>query len=102
MTASPTIIADSVLYFHEKDEAAFFEWLDRMEFVDGYEGQGTALRIRLSRPPTDDDLWELLAFHERYRIDMRQLAVFVTSENADWFSQPSMYWHERVFGPEAS
>jgi hypothetical protein len=98
MPQPTTIIADSVLYFHENDETAFFEWLDRMEAVAGYEGVGTAVHIRLARTLTDDDLRELLAFHERYNIDMGQLAAFLTPKNAEWFAAPNMYWHVGVFG----
>lgn len=94
-----TIIADGVTYYHENDEATFFGWLDRMEIVVDYEGKGTGLSIHLSRDPTDDDLRELLAFHQRYRIDMRQLAAFETASNATWFNAPDAYWHRAVFRP---
>lgn len=99
MTERATIIADSVIYYHENDEATFFGWLDRMEVVSDYEGRGTALLIRLARTPTDDDLWELLALHQRYGIDMRQLASFQTAANAEWFCAPDTYWHQSVFSP---
>ena len=82
MTEPATIVADRVRYFHQNDEAAFFGWLDRMEVVASYEGHGDSLYIRLSREPTDDDLRELLAFHQRYGIDMGQLAAFKTPNNA--------------------
>ncbi len=99
MSDPATIIAESVIYYHENDEATFFGWLDRMEVVSSYEGQGTALLIHLSRFPMDDDLWELLAFHQRYEINMRQLAAFRTAANAEWFTAPDAYWHQAVFSP---
>lgn len=102
MNDTSTIIADGVTYYHLNDEAAFFGWLDRMEVVADYKGEGTALLIRLSRIPTDEELWELLAFHQRYGIDMRQLAAFETAANAEWFSAPDAYWHGAVFGPTMS
>lgn len=98
MTEAETLIADRVRYFDRGDEAAFFGWLDRMGVVAGYEGLGDGLHIRLSRQPTDDDLRELIAFHKRYGIDMRQLARFETAENAHWFAAPTMYWHDGVYG----
>jgi hypothetical protein len=98
MDKPPTLIADRVRYFHQGDEATFFEWLDRMDVVSGYEGRGDGLHIRLTRHPTDDDLRELIAFHQRYSINMRQLAMFKTSANADWFAASGMYWHDSVFG----
>ncbi|KQO12086.1 hypothetical protein C8J44_2245 [Sphingomonas sp. PP-CE-3A-406] len=94
-----TLIANRVRYFHESDEALFFAWLDRMKVVSGYEGRGDGLHIRLARHPNDDDLRELIAFHQRYAIDMRQLAAFKAPGNACWFAAPGMYWYQAVFGP---
>ena len=98
MDEQKSLIADRVRYFHQSDEAMFFAWLDRMEVVSGYDGRGEGLHIHLARRPTDDDLRELLAFHQRYSIDMRQLTSFKTSANASWFAAPGTYWHDRVFG----
>lgn len=92
------LIVDRVCYFHHSDEAMFFAWLDRMNVVSAYEGHGDGLHIRLARCPTDDELRELIAFHQRYGIDMRQLGAFKTPANASWFAAPDMYWHDRVFG----
>jgi hypothetical protein len=81
MIEPPSLIADRVLYFHQSDEAMFFAWLDRMGVVSGYEGRGDGLHIRLGRHPSDEDLRELIAFHQRYGIDMRQLAALRTPQN---------------------
>ncbi|HET8613384.1 MAG TPA: hypothetical protein VFL92_11525 [Sphingomonas sp.] len=102
MTKPATIIANRVRYFHYSDELTFFGWLDRMDIIAGYEGRADCLHIQLSRQPSDEDLRELLAFHERYRIDMRQLAQFETPDNVGWFANPAMYWHESVFGVRSS
>lgn len=98
MAEPSTLIANRICYFHQNDEALFFEWLDRMEVVLGYEGRSDGLHIRLARHPNDDDLRELIAFHQRYAIDMRQLAAFKAPGNANWFAAPGMYWHQSVFG----
>ena len=102
MVKPVTLIANRVRYFHEKDEALFFVWLDRMDVVSGYEGHHDGLHIRLARHPNDNDLRELIALHQRYAIDMRQLAAFRAPENEDWFTAPVMYWHEAVFGPASA
>jgi hypothetical protein len=98
MADLPDLIAHRVRYFHQNDEAMFFAWLDRMTIVSHYEGQADGLHIRLAHHPNDDDLRELIAFHQRYGIDMRQLAVFQSASNAKWFCAPGMYWHRSVFG----
>lgn len=98
MVIPRTLIANRVSYYHENDEAQFFAWLDRMGIVSGYEGRGDGLHIQLARQPNDEDLRELIAFHQRYAIDMRQLAAFKAPGNEGWFAAPGMYWHDAVFG----
>ena len=93
-----TIVANRVRYFHPSDEAMFFAWLDRMDVVSSYEGHGDGLHIQLARHPSDEDLRELIALHQRYGVDMRQLAALKTPANASWFAVPSMYWYDSVFG----
>jgi hypothetical protein len=92
------LVATGVTYYHQNDEAAFFEWLARIPCVDRFEGEGRKLFIHLARAPTDADLRELAAFFYRYRIDMRQLATFASGARRAWFRDPKMYWHRRVFG----
>jgi hypothetical protein len=95
---SQILVATSVVYYHPNDENAFFEWLARIPCVERFEGIGRDLFIHLLRAPTDADLRELTAFSYRYRIDMRQLARFGTGARREWFRDPKMYWHRRVFG----
>ena len=97
MIHAPQIVATGIRYYHEADERAFFEWLDRMAFVREYYGVVKDLIIKLSRFPTDDDLWELIGFCQRYGIDMAQLAKFETVENSIWLRDPKMHWHAEVF-----
>jgi len=90
-----------VVYYYDRDEIAFFEWLSRMPCVESYEGCGRDLFIRLKRRPGKNDLWELLAFFHRYNIDMKQLARYENSRNRSWFCDPKMYWYKKVFGSGA-
>ena len=47
----------------------------------------------------DQDLREILALFYRYKIDMKQLVVFLNNKNKMWFFDPPKgYWHRRVFG----
>jgi hypothetical protein len=92
-----TLVASRVTYYSQEDETAFFEWLDRLECVEGYRGSAHDLFIRLKRPPTKADLQELLALFFRYGVDMRQLARFETKSNQRWLRDPAKYWHGLVF-----
>ena len=98
MSNALQIVATDVLYYHDADERAFFEWLDRMAFVREYYGVVRDLFIELSRFPTDDDLWEVIGFCRRYGIDMTQIAKFETVENSTWMRDPKMVWHAEIFG----
>lgn len=98
MTDLKALIATSVRYYHQNDEAAFFGWLDRMFYVESYRGVGRDLLITLARQPNKTDLQELVAFFLRYEIDLAQLACLETRSNRNWLRNPSAAWHDRVFG----
>jgi hypothetical protein len=98
MAQDNLLVATNITYYHQNDETAFFDWLDRMECVESYRGELHDLLITLTRRPTKSDLQELLAFFFRYGIDMRQLAQFETKTNRSWLRDPQKYWHWRMFG----
>lgn len=94
-----TMEADSVRFFSQCDESAFFEWLDKLPFVDGYEGRGLTLYITVNMLDIDEGgLRELLALFWRYGLEMRQLALFNRDEFSDWFCDSRAYWYKNVFG----
>lgn len=72
-----------------------------MGCVEGFDGVGRDLVIRLKRRPTRYDLQELLAFCFRYGIDMAQLATFGRPSNKRWLRDPEKYWHDGMFGKAA-
>ena len=88
-----------VVFYHEADERAYFEWLERIPSVSSVNGEGErGLVVRLSCHPEKDDLWQLLALGFRYGLDMRPFARFETEVNRDSFCDPQMFWHDAVFG----
>ena len=92
------LVARLVRYFSELDEEMFFVWLDKLDCVSEYHGEGTDLLITLKGKRLDDSsLRELLALFNRYGVDMAQLARFETKENRSWFRDPRSYWYTRVF-----
>ena len=40
MVQDNVLVATGVTYYHDNDETAFFDWLDRMECVENYRGEG--------------------------------------------------------------
>lgn len=98
-----TLIAKRVWYYSENDEAAFFEWLDKLACVKRYEGELDALNIHVDKSKVDEHaLRELLALFLRYRVDLKQLRVFDRDEFAYWFRDPRAYWHRAVFDDPVS
>lgn len=95
---SQTLVATSVTYYSSLDENAFFQWLDRIGCVAGYEGRGLDLTITLGRTPNDEELREIIALFYRYGVDMRQLASFSKERGRAWFRRQGMFWREAVFG----
>jgi len=78
-----TILARAVRFYSAHDEAAFFEWLERLPCVERYVGRGVDLAICLRPAAVDDEcLRELIALFQRYDIqDAHQLASFETNAN---------------------
>ena len=95
-----TLTCKSIKYYSRKDEDAFFEWIKKIDCIVDFSGAGKQLYLSIV---TDDlyeyDLRDLLALFYRYKIDMKQLKVFLNKSNKDWFfSNKKAYWHEHVFG----
>ena len=94
------IVATDILFYHQNDERAFVEWIERMPFVSESYGAGGDLFIQFSRFPTDEDIWELIGFCRRYRVEMTQLGSFLTDANRGWFFDHNMYWFAEIFGSQ--
>lgn len=82
------------------DEDAFFWWIKRIKCIEKFEGAGDELYLDLKDGElSDNDLDDLIGLFYRYKIDMKQLAQFLTKENKEWFyDNPKAFWHRRVFG----
>ena len=93
------LAAQCVPYYSAGDEEAFFEWLDKIDCVEGCKGRGDVLLISVNRAELDEEgLRELLALFRRYGVDLRQLRAFDSDGFAAWFRDPEAFWHAQVFG----
>jgi hypothetical protein len=93
----PILKCHAVEYCSLLDEEIFFYALKRISAVQKIEGVGSDLFITVRSKPSQQGLRELLGLFFRYQIDMTQLAVFETKQNADWFRAPGAYWAKLVF-----
>ena len=86
-------------FYSPCDEAALFEWFDKIKCIKKYEGRGDTLYIYINPSEVgEDELSELLAVFFRYEINMKQLLVFDKDEFKSWFKNKDAYWYEAVFG----
>ena len=86
-------------YFSQLDEDHFFSWLQEISGVMDVKGTPQGLIVSLASDRlSKESIYDLLAIHARYNLDMRQLAQFETKANSSWFRNPQAYWYKRVFG----
>jgi hypothetical protein len=92
----------SVSYFSQRDEAAFFGWLQSIPGVLGIRGVGRELQITLrSKRLSVEGLRELIAIYQRYGGHLSELALFLNTTNELWFRNPKASWFKSVFGSRA-
>lgn len=94
------LICKRVAYYSLIDEGIFFDWINRIDCVVNFEGGGDELYLDLKNEPlTEQDLYELLCFFKRYKVDMKQLKPFLTKDNtANLQKRKSAFWYKRLFG----
>ena len=97
------LIGNSISYYSRKDEDAFFEWIKKIDCIEDVGGAGTELYLYIVNIDLHDyDLRELLALFYRYKIEMKQLQIFLNKNNKHWFhDNKKVYWHRRVFGKDS-
>lgn len=95
-----TLVCRRVIFYHRKDEAAFFEWIKKIECIDRIMAQGDEIYLQIAcKDLHDHDLMDLIGLLYRYKIDMQQLKIFLTADNKKWFYDNKIaFWHKRVFG----
>lgn len=94
------LVCKKVYFYSQLDEKYFFAWLQDIKTIVRLDGIGDELYLYCkSSVVSDQDLREILALFYRYKIDMKQLVVFLNNKNKKWFFEgPKGYWHRKVFG----
>lgn len=92
----------SVWFYSKNDENAFYEWLKKIDCIDEISAAADELYLHIASSILhDQDLRDLLAIFYRYKVDMKQLARFLTPDNKKWFyDNKKSYWHKQVFGSQ--
>jgi|SRR5687767_14732795 hypothetical protein len=98
MKGQVTITVRGPRYYSSRDEEQFFSWLESIGCVQSVGGSGVDLEIILAaRRIGQRDLLEMVAIFQRYKLNMRPLALLDT-RRVDWFRNPNAYWYQKVFG----
>jgi hypothetical protein len=94
------LVCSSVRFFCRKDEDAFFEWIKKIDCIVETSAAGRELYLHISAQGiSDQDLDDLIGLFYRYKVDMKQLARFLTDDNKTWFfDNKKAFWHKKVFG----
>ncbi len=94
------LICKSVKFYCRKDEDAFFEWIQKIDCIEKISGVGRELYLHIAADDIHDySLYDLIGLFCRYKIDMHQLARFLTDDNKKWFyDNKKAFWHRKVFG----
>lgn len=86
-------------FYSPNDEAAFFEWLNKIKAVKKYYGRLRTLCIEVKISKTSEaDLRDLLAVFHRYKINRKQLIVFDRKDFSHWFRNKNASWYKPIFG----
>jgi hypothetical protein len=93
------LICKKIKFYSVFDKDIFFEWVNKIECIDDVEYVGKDLFIEVACLDLHDhDLRDLIALFYRYKIEMKQLQMFLNKKNAEWFKDPLKYWYKKVFG----
>jgi len=89
-----------VTFYFQKDEEAFFEWIKKIKCINFISAIGDELYLHIKKKHiSDDDLRSLIGLFYRYKVDMKQLQIFLNKNNQKWFFEsPKGFWHKRIFG----
>jgi hypothetical protein len=93
----PVLKCHKTTFYSQLDEEMFFTGLKKIAGVSRIEGRGWDLLFSVRAQPSEKTLRELLGLFFRYKVDMRQLAQFLTTQNRAWFRSPDAYWFKKVF-----
>ena len=97
-----TILIKEPQFYCYQDEKHFFDWLGGLEALKEVKRTSKGLALSIEAPIDDASLADLIALLTRYRIDRRELKVFLNAENQDWFGRSRAYWYRSVFKTERS
>lgn len=75
----------SVKFYLPYDEDAFFGWIAKIKSIIKFDGIRDELYLYFeTNELPNTDVRELLGLFDRYKIDMKQLKIFINETNKEW------------------
>jgi len=99
MEKNTILICKKVIFNSTPDKICFIDWLRKIKSITAVYGKGFELHLHFdSKNVTDSDLREIISLFDRYKINMKQLKVFLNEKNKNWFKDKKSFWYNRIFG----
>lgn len=95
-----TLVCKAIKFYCKGDKDFFLKWVTRIDCIDEIVGKGEDIYLHICADVIHDySLDDLIGIFYRYKIDMKQLAQFLTEDNKEWFYDNKIaFWHKKVFG----
>jgi len=88
-----------VRYNSIAEENFFFECLYKMQSIVNIEGAGDEIYLDFrTKNISDYELQGLIGLFYRYKINMKQLQIFINKKNREWVENKKAYWYKDMFG----
>lgn len=82
------LICKKVIFYSTIDEDLFFEWIKRISVIVDVKGVLDEIHLYIMDLNLDRAaLREIIALFKRYKIDRKQLQIFLNDANEDWLKK---------------
>lgn len=99
LNTKPFLTCSHVIYRGFLSEDIFFEWIYKINCIESLGGEGSDLYLYLtSANLTSSDIYDLLAFFKRFKVDLKQLKPFLNENNKKLFlKNKKAFWYKDLF-----
>lgn len=93
------LIFQGPIFYSQKDENLFFEWLKSLAAGIEFRGIGRDLHVSIPKSGvTPAAIRELVAIGTRYQLDLSGLRAIAKSRGFEWLGDEAKFWSKSVFG----